>query len=268
MKILLARIGRGLLMGVIALAVIIIFAIIAIGVYDSMTRSSRKTGAPPAALANRLKYDIARYPGLSSLDNIPVDLWFGRRNDRHDTTHMRIANDYFGKYPLRHGESAELAAVWPSLRSIDEEGEMHASRGEPAPSAPPAFWITLLETDGMPGRQNMDYGPPTGCEPVLIDESRRVRYCQEPHLIRHDARRTWYWPLDASILTPRFKQSPALYCYINNSTTNPSGLCRIEFSYNSDVRVHVMTSSESMAIDILVNFNKIPEFIQSLEVKS
>lgn len=268
MKISPVRLGRALLMGAIALVAIILFAIVAIRVYDNVTRSSRNTDAPPTAFANRLKYDISRYSGRSSVDNIPVDLWFGRRSDRYDTTHIRIANDYFGKYPLWHGESAELAAVWPSLRSIDDEGEIQASRGEPAPSAPPAFWITLLETDGLPGRQNMDYGPPTGCTPVLLDESRRVRYCQEPHLSLHDVRRTWYWPLDDSIRTPRFKQSPALYCYMNNSTTNPSGLCRIEFFYNSDVRVHVMTSSESMAIDILINFNKITEFIQSLEVKS
>ena len=86
----------------------------------TMEGNMRPLGSPPIGYEDRQKY-VGSIPGLPGFDNVPVDLWFGKRPGQYDTTHFRIASDYITLLPHYHGESAHFMLVWPSLRSIDEE---------------------------------------------------------------------------------------------------------------------------------------------------
>ena len=260
------RWGAGLLLKsfawLLALIVLVVGGLIA---YQELTK--RPPGSPPIWLEGRERYPRGHISDLAGFDNIPVDLWFGKKPDgRVDTTHLRIASDYFGKIPFWHGESAELNVVWPSLRSIDEENEVRAKNGQPPAKQRQVSYMWFAESDSD---FKDDSQPVVRCEPMVSDEARGVRYCNELHTVsqKPGERYTWYWPLDDSIRTPYLNRVPALSCTVIYPDGEKKVACRSEFSYNADLRVSLMNEDETLAIDILTHFSKLTDFLHSLEVK-
>lgn len=228
-------------------------------------------GTPPPGYEGRLRYPRGHISNLNGFDNIPVDLWFGKRLDgRVDTTHLLIASDYFGNIPSWHGEYAELNVVWPNLRSISEEIEIRKKNGQPHQGLP-VFKMTLSES--VEGDYSFTdkggTGPAMRCEPMVRDEARGVQYCNENNLNHYPGKRsTNYWPLDESIRTRHYNKPPHIVCYAEDMTDGKKFvLCSGYFSYNADVRVLMYIFEEELAIAILNDFPKLIDFLHTLEVK-
>lgn len=233
--------------------------------------TKRPPGSPPPWLEGRGKYNWEGVSNFSRFDNIPVDVWFGKKRDGHyDTTHLRFASDYAaGGLPIWHGESIVIYVVWPNLRSIDEENEIRKKDGLP-PSRGQAFRLTFGETaeGDYSFTDRSGTAPVTRCEPVIRDETRRVRYCNENRFHnKPDERRTNYWPLDESIRTPWYGNPPRIDCYVvNKPGERRFDSCFSSFSYNADFLVQIDTQ-EALAIELLAHFPKLIDFLQTLEVK-
>jgi hypothetical protein len=233
--------------------------------YKKLT--SRPLGSPPIGYENRLKYERGKISDYSGFDNIPVDLWFGKHDGKYDTTHFRIASDYFSKIPNYHGQYATIYIVWPSLRSIDEENEIRKANNKPSVKNEEVFIVTFSETgSSFFGTDKYGTGPVSLCEPIVHDIQRGVKYCNEnSYDSLYGKRRTHYWPLDGNIKTPRYKNSPSFSCYNTDTDKVKYDRCDSLFSFNNDLNFHI-DSHEKLALEILREFSKFIEFIRTLEV--
>lgn len=250
------------LLGLILLIVLVVFGF---GLWLEYGKPKRPPGAPPPGYEGRLKYPRGHISNSSRFDNIPVDLWFGKRDGNYDTTHLRIASDYFGKLPFWHGEYATLNVVWPSLRSPDEEVEIRKKDGQPDMGFP-TFKMTLNETGpSFAGTDRAGTEPIGGCTPLVRDERRGVRHCNEPPYNKPGKRWMLYWPLDESIRTPFYNNPPRFQCRV---VERPDGTrfdrCFGYFSYNTDFHVLIDTHEE-LAVAILADFPKLIDFLHTLE---
>lgn len=240
--------------------------------YGDFDRPTTSATSPPPWLEGREKYNWEGVRSTSHFDNIPVDIWFGkRRDDEDDTTHFRIANDYLGNMPQYHGSYVTLNVVWPSLRSLDEEEKIRTKEGLLPILNRDWFRITLKETrgDGSFFTDKLGTGPVTKCEPMIRDEKRGVRFCNENRFNGKPGKRwTNYWPLNESIRTPVYGNQPRFGCYVVH---RPDGTgfnrCDSYFSYDKNVHVQI-NASEATAIAILNHFSKLIDFIHKLKVKS
>lgn len=261
---------RILLKTLLALAVLAVVAWFGFGLWLEYGKPKRPPGSPPIWLEGREKYNWDGVTNFSRFDNIPIDLWFGKKRDgRVDTSHLRIANDYLGNVPDFHGSYAELNVVWPSLRSPDEEIEIRTRDGLPQEGVP-VFKMTLKETleGDYSFTDRKGTASSTRCEPVIRDEARGVRYCNENRLNnRPDERWTNYWPLDESIRTPFYGNPPRFGCYeIKRADGTRFDSCTAFFSYNADLLVQIDTH-EALAIESLAHFPKLIDFLHTLEMK-
>jgi hypothetical protein len=252
----------------VGLVLLIVLVVIGAGLYLEYSEPERPPGSPPPWLEGRDKYSWDEVYNTSRFDNIPVDLWFGKRDGNFDTTHLRIANDYLGNTPNFHGAYVELNVAWPSLRSPDEEVEIRKENGEP-PKGFPVFKMTLGEIGSSFAGTDKNGTTPTGrCEPMNRDKARGVRYCDENNL-NHEPDKRWtnYWPLDESIRTPYYNNPPRFYCYI---VERPDGTrftrCGSHFSYNADLSIQLHIFDEDLAIAILNDFPRLVDFLHTLEV--
>ncbi|CAD5376526.1 conserved hypothetical protein [Pseudomonas sp. OF001] len=252
------------------IAGLLVFGVVRWQQHIAEIRASRPPGSPPPGYENRKKYEQRGHiSDFSRFDNIPVDLWFGKRDGKFDTTHLRIASDYIAGLPPYHGEYVEANIVWPSLRSVDEEIEIRKKNGLPTTGLK-TFRLTFSETGtAFWGTDKAGTKPVIECTPLVRDEGRGVKYCNENHFHNMPGqRRTHYWPLDEAIRTPWYKNPPRFYCYV---VGKPDGtyfsLCGSNFSYNTDFHIEIDTPDEALAIDILTHFPKLIEFLRTLEVK-
>lgn len=227
-------------------------------------------GTPPPGYEGRLRYPRGHISNLNGFDNIPVDLWFGKRLDGQvDTTHLLIASDYFGNIPSWHGEYAELNVVWPSLRSLSEEIEIRKKNGQPHQGLP-VFKMTLSESveGDYSFTDRKGTAPSTRCEPMVHDEARGVRYCNENRLNDKPGERwTNYWPLDESLRSPFYGKPPRFGCYeVERTDGTRFDSCTAFFSYNTDLLVQIDTH-EALAVELLTDYSKLIDFLHTLEVK-
>ena len=223
-------------------------------------------GAPPIWLEGREKYIRGPVSDFGGFDNIPVDLWFGKRDGNFDTTHLRIASDYFIGLPLWHGEHAPLNIVWPSMRSIDEEIEIRNKNGM-SDTRLNIFRMTLSESDlSFSGTDRAGSRPVGKCSPMVSDTQRGVIYCNEPSNNPSEKRYIQYWPLDENIRTPFYKNPPRFKCYIVEEPEKKRfEHCFGYFSYNADFQILIDTHEE-LAIAMLNDFPRLIEFLHTLEV--
>jgi hypothetical protein len=238
------------------------------GLVAYMKLTSRPPGSPPPGFEDRLKYDRNNPPGPRSTTKTPVDLWFGRHDSTYDTTHLRIGKDYFGIRPHYHGQAAHLNTIWPSLLSIHEYGRIREKEGLPF-ERKQELTVVLSEHPSGSGADKNGTATDVPCEPILRDEARGVKYCHENYFINDPNKRwTHYWPLDESIKTPWYKNPPRFGCnVIEQQGERVFDGCYIDFSYNTDVDVSMIFVREKLAIDILNDFPRLIEFLNTLEVK-
>lgn len=255
-----------LLLALVGLVVVLLSAIL---LWQAYSKPARPPGSPPIWLEGREKYSWDGVYNSVRFDNIPVDLWFGKRDGNFDTTHLRIASDYLGNTPDFHGSYVELNVVWPSLRSIDEEIEIRKKHGQPHMGFQ-TFYMRLGESaeGSYSFTDRKGTAPSTRCEPMIRDEARGVMYCNENHL-NHEPDKRWtnYWPLDESIRTPYYNNPPRFHCYVveRPDETRFTG-CGSHFSYNGDVRIMLDIFDEDLTIAILTDFPKLIDFLHTLEV--
>lgn len=254
------------------LAIIGVLVLIIAGLEAYMELTSRPPGSPPPGSEGRLKYNLDEIPGSSSSRKAPVDLWFGQRDGRYDTTQLRIDSDYLKIPPHYHGQPAHIMVHWPSLRSIHEESKFREKMGLPKR---PNRDLKIIFSETGPGFNGTDKGgtaPVTRCEPMIRDEERGVKYCNENRLDDTPGKRfTNYWPLDETIRTPWYKNPPRFGCEVildkERQQERQFDACFSEFSYNADTHVSMVFVPETLAIDILTHFPELIEFITLLEVK-
>jgi hypothetical protein len=235
----------------------------------TISYTSRPLGSPPIGYENRLKYNGSKIFSTTKFDNIPVDLWFGMAEGHHDTTHFRLASDYIAFLPTHHGDNVEFSVVWPSLRSISEEREIRKRQGLPdIIMSRDVFRMSFLEIKENRGIEYWNSVPVSRCEPMLRDEARGIRYCNENNLNDVPNKRwTNYWALDDAARTPYYNNPVRFGCYVvDRSNGTRYNHCTSEFDYNHDVHVVVFTN-EALAVEMLPHFPKLTQFIQSLEVK-
>jgi hypothetical protein len=234
-----------------------------------MELNSRPPSSPPPGFEKRLKYDLDDPPGPKSTTKSPVNLWFGRRDGQYDTTHLRIGKDYLGIRGHYHGEGVYINTVWPSLISIYEYGRTREKDGLPYERDKE---FTLVLTEAKPAGSGDKSGTASffDCEPVIRDEARGVKYCNENRKIDSSVERfTNYWPLDETIRTPWYKNPPKAHCYIvDRAGEKHFDACSIVFSYNTDVDVTMLYVHEQLAIEIISEFTRLTKFLSTLEVKS
>lgn len=254
-----------LLLALVGLVVVLLSAIL---LWQAYSKPARPPGSPPIWLEGREKYSWDGVYNSVRFDNIPVDLWFGKRDGNFDTTHLRIASDYLGNTPDFHGSYVELNVVWPSLRSIDEEIEIRKKHGQPHMGFQ-TFYMTLMESRSASVFTDGNGTAPVGhCEPMIRDEARGVRYCNENRLNdKPGERRTNYWPLDDLIRTPFYGNPPRFTCSVIERLSDGGRFdrCHGYFSYNADVHV-IIATQENLAIAILTDFAKLIDFLHTLEV--
>jgi hypothetical protein len=257
---------------VILKAILVVIGLAFLFVAGCMTYLKLTTPAtpkPPFGYENRAKYDWTGIPGHNAkFNNVPMNLWFGKRNDQYDTTHFRLASDYLGSVPIYHGEYVELNVVWPSLRSIAEEEEIRKKNGQPSLHGE-SFKIVLSETsDSYWGTDKNGTGSVSGCDKLIRDDARHVEHCNTPPFKGPNDRKTSYWPLNKSIRTPYYHNRPAFHCTVNvHSDKERFDQCFGYFSYNADLNVEIQ-AREALAVEILADFPRLIQFLQSLEVKS
>jgi hypothetical protein len=257
---------RARLLVLAAIAGLLVFGIVRWQQHIAEIRASHPPGSPPIWLKDRKKYNWEGIPNFSRFENIPVDLWFGKRDGKFDTTHLRIASDYIST-PTYHGEYVEANIVWPSLRSVDEEIEVRKKNGLPTTGLK-TFRLTFSETGPTFNFTDRGGTAPIGqCEPLIRDVERGVAHCNEPPYDKPGERWTLYWPLDDSIRTPWYKNPPRFGCHVVQHTEVRQNRCFSYFSYNADVHVLIDTHDEALAIDILTHVPKLIEFLRTLEVK-
>jgi hypothetical protein len=250
----------------LAFAGLVLLALAGIVVFLKL--NSRPLGTPLPGFEDRMKYKHGNISNFSGFDNIPVDLWFGKRNGIYDTTNLRIASDYLTNIPNYHGEYATIRLIWPSLRSADEEREIRKKQGLPAVSHGEDFKIILSETGpGFWGTDKDGTAPVTRCEPIVRDERRGVKLCNENRFDDTPGkRRTNYWPIDETFLTPVYKNPPRFACYYANVPGERVEMCNCNFSINEDVHVE-MFINESLAVKVAADFPKLVNFLVALEVQ-
>lgn len=254
-----------ILKSLLVFVVLLVLVIAGLLTYKKLT--SRPLGSPPIGYENRLKYERGKISDYSGFDNIPVDLWFGKHDGKYDTTHFRIASDYFSKIPNYHGQYATIYIVWPSLRSIDEENEIRKANNKPSVKNEEVFIVTFSETgSSFFGTDRSGTLPVSRCEPIIIDENRNVKYCNENRLDNIKGKRwTNYWPLDGEILTPWYKNPPRFSCNHVDLKGGQYNRCDSHFSYNEDIHLR-LDLHEELAIEVLRAYPKFIEFIRTLEV--
>lgn len=266
MSKLLTRIRGILLKALLVLVMLSVAAFLGLRTYSE--RTSRPLGSPPIGFENRLKYERGHISDRGGFDNIPVDLWFGKNDGRYDTTRLRIASDYLSKIPFWHGESATLYVVWPSLRSIDEENEIRKKKGQAPVREAETFVLAVKEAnDSYAGTDKNGTASSGRCEPLILDESRKVKHCNTPPYDKPGERWTFLWPLDESLITPYYHNPPRFECRVVNLPNRRYDRCFGHFSYNADLYVQ-LEAHEALAAEILANFSSLTKFLQSLEVKS
>ncbi|MGD8914891.1 MAG: hypothetical protein PVJ68_19465 [Candidatus Thiodiazotropha sp.] len=252
-------------------SILVTFGLVVLGIVGLlayMELKSRPPGSPPPGYEDRLKYDLEQPPGSRSTTKTPVDLWFGRRDGKYDTTHLCIGKDYFGIRPHYHGEGAHINTIWPSLQSRHEYGRVRDEAGLPYESDKD---FTMVLTEAKPTGSGDKNGTESfyECEPVIHDEARGVKYCNEKRKIDASVERfTNYWPLDKTIRTPWYKNPPNAHCnVIERLGQKRFDGCSIYFSYNADVDVSMLFVPEQLAIEIISDFTRLTDFLSTLEVK-
>lgn len=256
-----SRLGHNLLKALILMAGSIVLAIVGLGLYIKLT--SRPIGSPPPGFDDRIKYEW----GPMSAD-AEADFWFGKHGKTYDTTHFRIPRDYWGNLPQYHGERVEINTVWPSFRSIHKEIKFREKNGlPPMKKRGNAFRLSLNEGTGVDSYSFLKH---FSCSPVVRDEVRGVQSCNQPFEVPTRTRHTHYWPLDERIRTP-YRQLPFHFqCQVTTQDNGkkPIEICSAEFAYNADVSIFVgLLPDEEFAIELVANFPKLLQFIQTLEVK-
>jgi hypothetical protein len=254
LKVLLAVVG----------VIMLIFA--ALTAYVEIT--TRPPGSPPPGYEDRLKYDLNDPPGPRSTTKAPVNLWFGQRDGNYDTTHLQIGKDYFGIRGHYHGEAVHINTVWPGLLSRHEYAKMREDAGLPF-ERDKDFTLILSEARSSGGGDKSGTKSFYECEPLIHDEARGVKYCNEKRKIDMSVERfTNYWPLDETILTPWYKNPPKAHCNVSERPGEKRfDGCGIYFSYNADVNVSMLFVPEQLAIDIITDFTRLTDFLSTLEVK-
>lgn len=253
----------------IVLALLVPLVLTVIGLLIYMENTTRPQGSPPPGYEGRLKYNLEDMPGSANPNQIPIDMWFGKHDGKYDTTQLRIDSDYITLHPHYHGEGFHITLVWPSMLSTREYGRMRKREGMQPEKNRKQFTIILGEIRSDFGRDKKIPKPTRRCEPIIRDEMRGVTYCNvNSYDDAPNERWTYYWPLDNSFRTPLYNNPPMFSCSVTGRLEEKRfGACSIRFAYNDDVYIWMEFVPEQLAIDILTDFPRLIEFLNTLEVK-
>ena len=85
------------------IAGLLVFGVVRWQQHIAEIRASHPPGSPPIWLKDRKKYNWEGIPNFSRFDNIPVDLWFGKRDGKFDTppAHRQRLHSWLAAVPRR-----------------------------------------------------------------------------------------------------------------------------------------------------------------------
>lgn len=260
------------ILGLLGKIVLLLFGVLVIalaGLYFYAKFAERPSGSrPPPGYEDRVKYKEWN-TGPSNPNIVPLDIWFGEHNGHYDTTHLKINSDYLREHPHYHGEAAKIMVVWPSMFSLQAYNRRQKQQELPADENRKQLTIILTEANPTGSGDKNGTVPQFRCWPVISDKERGVKYCNEIRNIDNSIERfTNYWPIDESLKTPWYKNSPNARCHvINRKDGSIFDACSIYFSYNADIDVTMLFVPEQLAIQIIADFNRLTNFLSTLEVQ-
>ncbi len=252
---------------VIVIVVLSLLALVGLYIYLSLTEKQITSGPPPG-YEDRVKYKVWN-TGPSNPNIVPLDIWFGEHDGHYDTTHLRINSDYVREHPHYHGEAVKIMVVWPSMLSLQAYGKQQKQGGLPEDQNRKQFTIILSEAKPSGSGDKIATEPFHRCKPIKRDDMKGVMYCSKIWKNEDSIeRRTHYLPIDDTLRTPWYKNSPNAHCkVIEQQGARRFDACYINFSYNADVDIDMLFVPEKLAIEIITDFTRLTNFLSTLEVK-